>query len=89
MVLLLFGVTIFIHELGHFWVARRLGMRADVFSIGFGHAIWKKEVDGVLYKIGWIPFGGYVALPQMEPGGGKTVDKDGNEVSLPRVEPWT
>ena len=88
MVLLLFGVTIFIHELGHFWVARRLGMRADVFSIGFGHAIWKKEVDGVLYKIGWIPFGGYVALPQMEPGGGKTVDEDGNEVSLPRVEPW-
>ena len=38
MVLFLFGITIFIHELGHFLVARRLGMRADVFSIGFGHA---------------------------------------------------
>jgi regulator of sigma E protease len=88
MVLLLFGVTIFIHELGHFWVARRLGMQADVFSIGFGHAIWKKKVNGVLYKIGWIPFGGYVALPQMEPGGGKTVDEEGNETPLPRVEPW-
>jgi len=88
MVLLLFGITIFIHELGHFWVARKLGMRADVFSIGFGHAIWKKKVNGVLYKIGWIPFGGYVALPQMEPGGGRTVDDEGNEVPLPRVEPW-
>ena len=44
MVLFLFGITIFIHELGHFLVARRLGMRADVFSIGFGHAIWKKKV---------------------------------------------
>ena len=87
MVLLLFGVTIFIHELGHFWVARRLGMRADVFSIGFGHAIWKRERGGVIYKVGWIPFGGYVALPQMEPGGGRTEDEDGNEIALPRVEP--
>lgn len=88
MVLLLFGITIFIHELGHFWVARRLGMRTDVFSIGFGHAIWKKKVDGVVYKVGWIPFGGYVALPQMEPGGGKEVDEEGNVTRLPRVAPW-
>lgn len=88
LVLILFGVTIFIHELGHFLVARKLGLRADVFSIGFGHAIWKKEHDGVVYKLGWIPCGGYVALPQMEPGGGKTIDEDGREVPLPRVEPW-
>ncbi len=88
MVLLLFGITIFVHELGHFVVARKLGMKAEVFSIGFGHAIWKKKHDGVIYKIGWIPFGGYVALPQMEPGGGKTTDEAGNEVPLPRVAPW-
>jgi regulator of sigma E protease len=88
MVLILFGITIFIHELGHFLVARRLGMRADVFSIGFGHAIWKKEHGGVLYKVGWIPCGGYVALPQMEPGGGRTLDAEGREVRLPRVAPW-
>lgn len=88
MVLILFGITIFVHELGHFLVARKLGMRADVFSIGFGHAIWKKEHDGVLYKVGWIPCGGYVSLPQLEPGGGKTLDEEGNEVPLPRVEPW-
>ncbi len=87
MVLLLFGVTIFIHELGHFWVARRLGMRADVFSIGCGHAIWKLVRGGVIYLVGVIPFGGYVALPQMEPGGGRTEDEDGNEIALPRVEP--
>ena len=53
MVLLLFGVTIFIHELGHFTVARKLGMQADDFSIGFGRPIWKREKDGVLYKIGF------------------------------------
>ena len=88
MVLILFGITIFIHELGHFLVARRLGMQADVFSIGFGHAVWKKKVNGVVYKVGWIPFGGYVALPQMEPGGGATLDEDGNRVPLPRVAAW-
>ena len=88
MMLVLFGVTIFIHELGHFFVARRLGMQADVFSIGFGSPIWKKEHGGVLYKVGWIPFGGYVALPQMEPGGGSRVDEDGNETKLPAVAPW-
>ena len=66
-VILLFGLTIFIHELGHFLSARACGMVVDVFSIGFGHAIWKKRHNGILYKIGWIPVGGYVALPQMEP----------------------
>ncbi len=88
MVLLLFGITIFVHELGHFLVARKLGMQADVFSIGFGHAIWKKKVGDVVYKIGWIPFGGYVALPQMEPGGGFTENEEGHREALPRVAPW-
>lgn len=66
-VLLLFGVTIFIHELGHFLVARWCGMQIDTFAIGFGPAIWSRKKNGVLYKIGIIPFGGYVALPQMNP----------------------
>ena len=69
-VLLLFGLTIFIHELGHFLVARWCGMTVDAFSIGFGPAIWKRKINGVLYKIGLLPFGGYVALPQMDPSGG-------------------
>ena len=67
LVILLLGASIFVHELGHFVVARWCGMVVDTFSIGFGHAIWKKKVGEVTYKIGWIPFGGYVALPQMDP----------------------
>ena len=66
-VLVLFGTTIFVHELGHFLTARRLGLVVEAFSIGFGPAIWKRRRGGVLYKIGCIPFGGYVALPQMDP----------------------
>ncbi len=66
-VILLFSVTIFVHELGHFLAARWFGMTIEVFSIGIGPALWKRTVNGITYKIGWIPFGGYVALPQMDP----------------------
>lgn len=89
MVALLFGVTVFVHELGHFLTARWCGMVVEVFSIGFGPAIWKRKVGGVTYKIGCIPFGGYVALPQMEPGGGERVDDEGQPLPAPpRIAPW-
>ncbi|HRT04438.1 MAG TPA: site-2 protease family protein [Kiritimatiellia bacterium] len=65
--LLLFSASIFVHELGHFLAARAFGMVADVFSIGMGPALWKRKIGATTYKIGWIFFGGYVALPQMDP----------------------
>lgn len=66
-VILLFSITVFVHELGHFIAARSFGMVVEVFSIGMGPALWKRRIKGVVYKLGWIPFGGYVALPQMDP----------------------
>ncbi len=85
-VFLLFGLTIFIHELGHFLTARKFGMQVDVFAIGFGPAIWKTKRNGVLYKIGIIPFGGYVALPQMDPN--NEMDSASTDRPLPDVAPW-
>jgi len=64
-VMLAFGASIFIHELGHFWVARRLGMKVDEFAVGFGPKIFGWKRDGVKYSLRGIPAGGYVALPQM------------------------
>jgi regulator of sigma E protease len=64
-VLLLFNALIFVHELGHFLAARWRKMKVDRFSIWFGKPIWKTSVNGVEYCLGWIPAGGYVALPQM------------------------
>ncbi len=66
-VLVLFNVLIFVHELGHFWAARWRGLKAERFAIWFGKPIWKKTINGVEYVLGCIPFGGYVALPQMAP----------------------
>ncbi len=57
------GVLVAVHEFGHFWVARRLGIRVLRFSIGFGRAIWmRKGRDDVEYVIAAIPLGGYVKL---------------------------
>ena len=67
--ILLFSFAIFIHEFGHFLAAKLLGFRVDTFSIGFGPALWKKTWKGVEYRISAIPFGGYVALPQLDPAG--------------------
>lgn len=66
LVVLLFGGSIFVHELGHFLAARRRGAHVERFSIGFGPAIWSwRGRDGVEYRVSWIPLGGYVLLPQL------------------------
>jgi len=63
--LLALNLLIFVHELGHFLAARWRGMKVDRFAIWFGKPVWKKKINGVEYALGWIPAGGYVALPQM------------------------
>lgn len=57
---------IFIHELGHYFMARRLGMRVETFSIGFGKPIYTWVRDGVKWQIGWLLFGGYVKIAGMD-----------------------
>ncbi|HKE93381.1 MAG TPA: RIP metalloprotease RseP [Povalibacter sp.] len=58
------GILVAVHEFGHFWVARRLGIKVLRFSIGFGKPIWLRSLgrDPVEYAIGAIPLGGYVKL---------------------------
>jgi len=66
LVILLFGGSIFVHELGHFLAARRRGAHVERFSIGFGPPLWSRRgKDGVEYRVSWIPIGGYVLLPQL------------------------
>ncbi|MEH0019331.1 MAG: RIP metalloprotease RseP [Desulfobacter sp.] len=62
------GVLVFVHELGHFLVARLCGVGVDVFSLGFGPKILKKKYGQTEYCISAIPLGGYVKMVGEEPG---------------------
>src|SRR5205807_9985595 len=66
-VLVLFNLLIVVHELGHFLAARWRGLFIEKFGVWFGKPLWKKTVNGVEYSLGSIPFGGFVALPQLAP----------------------
>lgn len=63
------GFLIFIHELGHYFIARREGMIVEVFAIGFGKPIFSWERNGVKWQVCWLPFGGYVKIAGMEKKG--------------------
>ena len=61
--LLVLTVLVFVHEMGHYLVARRCGVRVEVFSIGFGPEIWGfNDRSGTRWKFSAIPFGGYVKM---------------------------
>lgn len=84
-VLILFNLLIVVHELGHFLAARWRGLYIEKFGVWFGKPIWKKTINGVQYSLGSLPFGGFVALPQLAPmdiiEGKADVERD----KLPRI----
>ncbi len=57
------GILVTFHEYGHFWVARRCGVKVLRFSVGFGNALWSRVArNGTEYRIAMIPLGGYVKM---------------------------
>ena len=61
--LIALGILVTIHEYGHFWVARKCGVKVLRFSVGFGRPLWlKKDKYGTEFAIAWIPLGGYVKM---------------------------
>lgn len=67
MFVVVLGIVVFIHEYGHFWVARRNGVRCEVFSVGFGPELfgWTDSYD-TRWKVCAVPLGGYVKMFGME-----------------------
>lgn len=65
-IILFFGGSIFVHELGHFLAAKRRGLKVDRFSIGFGPKLfgWKGRGE-TEYRVSLLPLGGYVSIPQL------------------------
>lgn len=75
---LVLGVLVTVHEFGHFWVARRCGVRVERFSVGFGRPLlsWRGRQDATEYVIAAIPLGGYVKMLGDEPTEGTHLPAD-------------
>lgn len=74
--IIILGILVLIHELGHFIVAKLCGIRVLAFSIGFGTPLFKKEIGGTEYRISLIPFGGYVKMAGENPDDEKSGSAD-------------
>jgi regulator of sigma E protease len=86
-VILIFNLMILVHELGHFLAARWRGLVVEKFAIWFGKPIWKKTVNGVEYRLGSIPAGGFVAIPQLAPMEIMEGEVETDRSKLPPVTP--
>src|ERR1700691_3910577 len=84
-VVFLFGAAIFVHEFGHFWVARKVGLKVEAFAIGFGPKIFAWTRNGLEYSVRWIPAGGFVKLPQMITS--SALEGEKKEESIPPAPP--
>jgi regulator of sigma E protease len=84
-VLVLFNLLIVVHEVGHFLAARWRGLYIEKFGVWFGKPIWKKTINGVQYSLGSLPFGGFVALPQLAPMDIIEGKADVDRAKLPRI----
>ena len=80
---LVLTLLVFVHEFGHYWVGRRFGIHAEVFSIGFGpELIGWTDRNGTRWKISAIPLGGYVKM-----AGEATEDDTGTDAPHNRHRP--
>lgn len=59
---LIFGLLVFVHEFGHFIVAKRSGVKVEEFGFGMPPRLWGKQVGETLYSLNWIPLGGFVKM---------------------------
>ena len=82
----LLGILIFVHELGHFLVARWCGVRVEVFSLGFGKKILKYKKGDTTYALSIIPLGGYVKMFGEQPG--DVISDEDKKVSFTHKNVW-
>ncbi len=80
------GVLVFVHELGHFLVAKKAGIRVERFSLGYPPKMFGVTVGETEYCISWIPFGGYVKVAGMADVG--TADTTGQPWEFPSKPIW-
>jgi regulator of sigma E protease len=68
--LIIIGVSVFVHELGHYLAARVQGVRVKAFSLGFGPVLWRKRAWDTEWRLSAIPLGGYADIEASSPRSG-------------------
>src|SRR5919202_4871305 len=93
-IVFVFGMVVFVHELGHFLAAKWMGVYAPRFSIGFGPRLWSRKWGETEYILAAIPLGGYVRMASREDepmafleGGGENPARLAPPVSGPVLPP--
>ena len=76
------GILVFVHELGHFITAKRMGVRVDEFGFGFPPRLWGVQWRGTLYSINWVPLGGFVRIK------GEAGESRDDSDSFAHKKPW-
>jgi regulator of sigma E protease len=85
--LVVFGLVVLVHELGHFLAARIVGIYAPRFSIGFGPAIWRRRIGETEYILAWLPLGGYVRMATKDDDTLAAIEGGGEEAN-PADKAW-
>lgn len=82
--LLILSILVFVHEAGHFFVAKWSGIKVEEFGFGLPPRAWGKKVGETIYSLNWLPFGGFVKLfGEDEAGSGKVTTKQATEDTTP------
>jgi regulator of sigma E protease len=82
---LVFGLVVLVHELGHFMAAKWLGVYAPRFSIGFGPALWRRRFGETEYILGALPLGGFVRMASREDEAASWIEGGSEEPKVPAV----
>ena len=85
--IIVFGLVVFVHELGHFLAAKACGVYAPRFSIGFGPALWRKRWGETEYVLAALPLGGYVRMASRDDATASSLEGGNESESLPTDDP--
>jgi regulator of sigma E protease len=83
--IIVFGLVVFVHELGHFLAAKALGVYAPRFSIGFGPALWRRRWGETEYVLALLPLGGYVRMASKQDQASAFLEGGSEERDVPEV----
>src|SRR3989338_2727336 len=77
--LAILSLLVLIHEWGHYFVARKFGVKVEEFGFGFPPRAWGKKIGETIYSINWLPIGGFVKLFGEDEAGAGRVDLGGKK----------